>query len=297
MQNRYRHEEEVLSFLQRWLPGRRWGLVPPRWGRGRETYVATGGGESYFVKLGVRLEPYLAMSAADLTPPVLRSESLTDGTTILIQPYLSARTPSWGDFAFLLDDFAAVVRQMQHDPQVQDAIAHATSPNYRDMAVAAYDRLTARWLSNRDRLPRNATERVDNALAGLWEQVQEISGSGVVAAHNDICNANWLITAAGKIYLVDLDEMAMDDPAQDLGALLWWYYPPELRASFLKATGWRADERLAGRMRVRMAMHCLSILLPREHSFDELDPAAFPHRLVDLEAVLAGVENPRGYGD
>ncbi len=297
MQDRSRHQQEVLSFLQRSLTGRRWVLVPPRWGSGRETYVATGDGGSYFVKLGVRPEPYLAMSACDLTPPVLRSGSLTDGTTILIQPYLAARTPSWRDFAFLLDEFASVVRQMQHGPQVQDAIAHATSPNHKDMAVAAYGRLTARWLANRDRLPRNATERVDNALAGLWEQIQEISGSGVVAAHNDICNANWLITAAGKIYLVDLDEMAMDDPAQDLGALLWWYYPPELRASFLKATGWRAEEGLARRMRVRMAMHCLSILLPRERSFDELDAAAFPRRLVDFGAVLAGVDNPRGYGD
>ena len=297
MQNRYRHEHEVVSFLQRSLTGSRWRIGPPRWGRGRETYVASGDRGSYFVKLGARPEPYLAMSACDLTPPILGSGTLTDGTTILIQPYLAARAPSWGDFALRLDEFANVVRKMQCDPRVHEAVAHATSPRHRDLAESAFGRLTARWLSNRDLLPREATERVDNALAGLWGEIQEISGSGVVAAHNDICDANWLITAAGKIYLVDLDEMAMDDPAQDLGALLWWYYPPELRARFLKAVGWHADGRLARRMRVRMAMHCLSILLPREHSFDELDAAAFPRRLVDFESVLAGADNPRGYGD
>jgi hypothetical protein len=50
-------------------------------------------------------------------------------------------------------------------------------------------------------------------------------------------NANWLFVSCRKIYIVDLDSMAMDDPAFDLGALLWWYYPPEFRQRFLKLAG------------------------------------------------------------
>ena len=48
-------------------------------------------------------------------------------------------------------------------------------------------------------------------------------------------------------------------------------------------------------MQVRMAMHCLHILLPREGSFDRFDAASFPEDLVDFRAAFAGEENPQGY--
>jgi len=67
-------------------------------------------------------------------------------------------------------------------------------------------------------------------------------GAGLVSSHNDICNANWLIAADGQVYLVDLEAMSLDDPAQDMGALLWWYYPPESRRTFLEIAGYQYDE-------------------------------------------------------
>jgi hypothetical protein len=51
------------------------------------------------------------------------------------------------------------------------------------------------------------------------------------------------------------------------------------------------------RMRVRMAMHCLSITLPREQGFEKFDPVLFAEALTDFRAVLAGRENPQGYED
>jgi thiamine kinase-like enzyme len=76
-------------------------------------------------------------------------------------------------------------------------------------------------------------------------------------SHNDICNANWLLTPQGRLYLIDLELMSLDDPAVDIGATLWWYYPPELRRRFLEVVGYADDESFRIRMRVRMAMHCL----------------------------------------
>jgi hypothetical protein len=74
----------------------------------------------------------------------------------------------------------------------------------------------------------------------------------------------------------------------------WWYYPPELRQQFLEIVGYASDEPFRERMRVRMAMHCLSILLPREKSFDGFDPEAFVDSLTDFRAIVAGRENPPG---
>ena len=51
------------------------------------------------------------------------------------------------------------------------------------------------------------------------------------------------------------------------------------------------------RMRVRMAIHCLEITLPREESFDRFDPESFDESLRDFKAVLGGKENPEGYID
>ena len=122
-------------------------------------------------------------------------------------------------------------------------------------------------------------------------------GTGLVASHNDICNANWLISTDEQLYLVDLEFMSLDDPALDIGATLWWYYPPKLREDFLIKTGYINDTTFESRMRVRMMMHCLSITLPREQSFDEFDPASFAESLTDFRAILAGKENPKGYED
>jgi hypothetical protein len=87
----------------------------------------------------------------------------------------------------------------------------------------------------------------------------------------------------------------MDDPAHDMGALLWWYYPPELRQQFLDIAGYRYDDEFQYRMRVRMAMHCLNILLPRVGSFDKFDPERYEDSLDDFRAILDGRENPQGY--
>ncbi len=125
----------------------------------------------------------------------------------------------------------------------------------------------------------------------------DFKGSGLVASHNDICNANWLLAEDGSLYLVDLDSMSRDDPALDIGATLWWYYPPELRPEFLAKAGYGNDPEFKKRMQVRMAMHCLNIALPRADSFDQFEPASFAEDLIDFRAIFAGQENPQGYED
>src|SRR6185503_8118958 len=113
------------------------------------------------------------------------------------------------------------------------------------------------------------------SLNQLIQQVSLFSGEGLVASHNDICNANWLFASDGKIYIVDFESMSVDDPAADMGALLWWYYPPELRQRFLEIAGYPYNDNFKFRMRVRMAFHCLSITLPRAGSFDQFKPEGF----------------------
>jgi len=50
-------------------------------------------------------------------------------------------------------------------------------------------------------------------------------------------------------------------------------------------------------MRIRMALHCLNILLPRKDSVDRFNAESFDDALDEFKAVLAGKENPQGYKD
>lgn len=295
MQNRRQHQQDVEVFLQTAFSVSGWAFSLPR-GSGGETYFAQSDGRSYFVKLGAHLERTLAAAEIGLTPAVLAAGQLEDGTSILVQPVIAGRNPEPKDFQTQLEQAVNIVGRLHHNPEIKQTLAQASSDLYSAAGVRMLVQLRRRWERCKEQVPGVAAF-VDEALAQLAETVAGFGGEGLVVSHNDICNANWLLTPDGRFYLVDLDALALDDPANDLGALLWWYYPPALRSRFLDVAGYVDSPALRSRMQARMALHCLSIMLPRDQSFDRFDPARFPEQLADFRAVLAGEENPQGYGE
>jgi thiamine kinase-like enzyme len=295
MQTRCQHRQEVTAFLQSHLSNRRWELALPSSGRGQETYVAQSNDSRCFVKLGAHIPRYEAMASLDLTPAIIASGYLRDGTSVLVETYIEGRNPSWHDFRHLLPRMAGAVNTMHHSPALRGVLPAVASETYREAGLGAARRVQDKWALYRAQVPAVA-DYVDEALAALKQAIQGFAGCGLVASHNDICNGNWLIALDGRIYLVDLEAMCLDDPAHDMGSLLWWYYPPELRPRFLTRAGYQYDEAFQNRMRVRMALHCLDILLPRPGSFDRFRADTFADELADLRAVVAGRDNPQGYG-
>lgn len=295
MPNRQEHQQEVRAFLQKTLSIHNWEFSLPH-GTGMETYVVQGNGGGYFVKVGAPIERYLAMAEICLTPPVLVYGQLDSGCSILVQPFIAGRTPSRRDYRDHLEGVAALIRKMHHHPQVRGTIQQEHSHSHKDAGVKALNHLLQKWERYKPQVPSIA-DFVDHSLEYLAQQIHLFSSEGLVASHNDICNANWLFGSDGRIYIVDFESMSMDDPALDMGALLWWYYPPELRQQFLEIAGYPYDDEFRFRMRVRMAMHCLHITLPRENSFDCLIPRDYGESLTDFKAILHGKENPQGYYD
>lgn len=295
MPNRQEHQAEVSCFLQEHFPNQSWSFSLPR-GTGTETYLVQGTGQNYFVKVGAPVERYLAMAEIDLTPPLLACGQLPSGASILVQPFVAGRNPSCRDYWDRLEEAATLVRKMHNSPGVQATLPRASSNLHKDAGRQALDRLSQKWKHYRAQVPR-AAGFVDRSLEALARQVDLFSSDGLVASHGDICNANWLFASTGKLYIVDLESMSMDDPAADLGALLWWYYPPELRKRFLEIAGYRYDDNFQFRMQTRMAIHCLHITLPRADSFDIFDASEYEEWLTDFRAILAGKENPQGYNE
>ncbi len=176
-----------------------------------------------------------------------------------------------------LEQIATAISRTHHSLELQRVLPAVSSDLYRAVGLESLARLQHRWTYFRTQVPEVA-DFVDDSLAELNRQVQRFSGAGLVASHNDICNANWIISAEGQFYLIDLESMSLDDPAVDIGVTLWWYYPPALRSRFLEIVGYANDELLQFRMRVRMAMHCLDITLPRSRNLMSLTLPLLPRR-------------------
>lgn len=260
-----------------------------------ETYIVEANGQHYFVKVGAPIERYVVMAEIGLTPPVLAHGQLEGGDSIIVQPFIKGRKPSLRDYWDQLENVAQLIRRMHNDEKVRGSIPPAAADRHKDAGLHALRQLRGTWEQYRARVS-DVAAFVDDSLAWLAGQIEGFSTKGLVTSHNDICNANWLFADDGRIYLVDFESMELDDPALDLGALLWWYYPPALRKQFLEIAGYQYDDELKFRMRVRMSMHCLHIALPREGSFDEFSSDHFHDRLEDFRASIEGKENPKGYG-
>ena len=317
------HQLEVQFFLREHFPSQAWEFSLPK-GTGSETYFAQNNERSCFIKLGAQADRYQTLASLGLTPEVLAAGLLDDGTSILVQPFVAARTPTRRDYQIHLEQFATAIARVHSNPSIKKVLPRASSELYRELGLEALARIRQKWSRYQAQVPQTAGF-IEESLELLGQQAQDFQGAGLVASHNDICNANWLIDPDGHLYLIDLDSMQLDDPArgfsakfegpldmrmnpqrgQSVSALLerirpealWWYYPPELRQKFLTIVGHADDRAFENRMRVRMTLHCLNICLPRENSFDQFDPAAFSGRLADFRACLASEENPQGYAD
>lgn len=291
---RDQHKPEVLAFLRRELTGQRWEIWLPPSGTGHETYLARSDGGAFFIKLGAEPERYRLMSELGLSPPVVAAGFLTDGTSILVQQQISGHRPSRRDFHLHLRKFAQGLRDTHNHEKLQQILPGRGSDSYKTVGFKVLEDVVQRWEKYKTQVPASAGY-VDEKIQVLWDQVNQFEGHGLVASHNDVCNGNWLVSTQGTIYLLDYESMSLDDPAQDLGAILWWYYPPGMRRKFLEIAGYRHEAALRERMRVRMAIHNLNIILPRHQSYDRFNAGSFEESLVDFRAVVEGKENPQGY--
>src|SRR5215510_1238288 len=230
MHHRQDHQGEVRWYLQEHFRIQDWSFSLPR-GSGMETYFAEGGRQNYFVKVGAPVEQYLVMAERGLTPPIIAYGELKSGLSIIIQPFIEGRRPSTKDFYNQLEKVATVVQKMHHHSRAVGLLQAASSNHFREAGLQALDLLRTKWEKYKAQVP-GITDFVKSSLEHLAQQVNLFAGEGLVVSHNDLCNANLLFASDGKIYIVDFESMSMDDPAADMGALLWWYYPPELRQQF-----------------------------------------------------------------
>jgi len=290
------HRIEVISFLKTNVRNQSWEISLPQHGTGNETYFGQSSGRLYFIKLGANTDRYQVMSNLGLSPQIIALGHLGDGTSILVQERVNGKIPNRKDFHLHLKKFAESIKKTHHCEGLKQILPKRSSSFYKDVGLEILEEVELRWKKHELEVSE-FSEYVNEKIAYLKHQIDQFTGDGLVASHSDICNGNWLVSHDEKLYLLDYDSMTLDDPALDLGAILWWYYPPKMREEFLEITGYENDESLRNRMRIRMAIHNLNILIPRENSFDRFTAETFGAALADFRATIDGRENPQGYYD
>jgi len=262
--SRYQHRTQVISFLQKNVSNRNWKIILPRYGTGNETYFARDNGQSYFIKLGAETVRYQVMSNLGLSPPVIATGYLEEGISVLVQQQINGKKPSRKDFHRHLRQFAQSIRKVHHSEELKRFLPERASSLYKDVGLEVLGEIERRWRKYESKVPISA-EYVNEKIDYLKNRLRQFDGRGLVASHNDICNGNWLVSSDESIYLLDYESMSLDDPALDVGAILWWYYPPEKRKEFIEIAGYTNDENFGERMRIRMAVHNLSIIISRKN--------------------------------
>jgi thiamine kinase-like enzyme len=235
-----RHWQQICAYLQKHLSPCEWEFTLPE-GNGHETYFAHCGVTTYFVKIGASAPRYELLASEGLTPEVVSAGHLEDDSPILVQSYIAGKKPSRQDYQAHLEKVAGIIRAIHQNSRLQHILSRVSFDNCREVAAQALAHLRNRWEFYKPQVPDQAAF-VEDCLSRLAQIVPQLAGSGLVASHNDICNANWILTEDDRFYLIDLEAMSLGDPACDVGALLWWYFPPAMRQRFFELAGYPIDK-------------------------------------------------------
>ncbi len=134
MHNRQQHQLEMRAFLHKRLSSRDREFTRPM-GNGKETYFAPGDGSTYFVKSGAPSGIYQAMSLIGVTPLVIAIGLMEDGTSLLVQSYVTGRRPSRKDYRDDLAQIVKVIEKTHQCPELRRRPPESPTENVRYIRV------------------------------------------------------------------------------------------------------------------------------------------------------------------
>jgi hypothetical protein len=67
------------------------------------------------------------MSSIGLTPPVLASGYLEDGTSLVVQPYIKGKKPTRKDYRLYIKQIATTINRMHRSAEIKQVLPEASS--------------------------------------------------------------------------------------------------------------------------------------------------------------------------
>lgn len=232
------HLEDIL--------GEGWDVYPAGGATG-EAFIAVNDQQKLFLKRNS--SPFLAvLSAEGIVPKLMWTRRLENGDVITAQHWLNGRELKQAEMD--KEPVAKLLRKIhQSQPLLSMLKRLGKSPLRPEGILTEIETNIEQDILN---IPK-----VSQAFSFLRENLLLIESNETAVCHCDINHNNWLLTDAGKLYLIDWDGAMIADPAIDLGSLLYTYVPRENWSDWLERYGLSLD---AG-LEMRMKWHAISQLL------------------------------------
>jgi aminoglycoside phosphotransferase (APT) family kinase protein len=237
---------ELRRLLRELIGGGDWRLRSMTLGRGdRDKVIAERDGQRYFVKLMWPPGAAATRAAAEvgLAPPVIATGRLVDSRAVVVQQFVTGssgaepRVREWmlSHASDLADLFASLARRADLSASLptrqSESPRERAEVRLRDMQVVANEVQSSGW-AELDR-----AEKMLRRMRVLSDALPDVPHP-LVPVHGDPQWANWLLTTAGQLYLVDWDHARLDDPVTDPARLAWWLYEPgPQRRHFIERCG------------------------------------------------------------
>jgi aminoglycoside phosphotransferase (APT) family kinase protein len=276
--------DRVRNILQQHFPKTKWNISLPDDGQHRASYIAKSKEIQVFIKFDVPIDAIQRLGEIKVAPRIVAS-GLYEGSTYMVQEYITGRYPDWRWFANHLPYLAAFIRRYHSDHQLTSILAQTMTTHCDDHIALDLATLETQFTSlNVDGL--HAPEIV-SAFDELKNQAHTLRSDKLVPVHPDPNTKNMLLVDT-RLLMVDWDDLQLSDPMRDAGLLLWWYVSPIKWPIFFQAYGLVLDENLVDRIYWWAARSSFAIAL--WHVEHEFDCTAF---LQDFIAALNKCNNPR----
>lgn len=273
----------VRIILQKHLNTPGWLITPPEDGQQKASFIAQHGSGRVFIKFDVPVAALQRLGEIGVAPRVIAGGTL-DGSSYVVQEYITGTYPDWRWFAHHLPMLAAFIKRY-HDDQALPSLVAANEPTSyvehvaRDLAFLEnqFMSLYAEELH---------APNIVSAFEKLKAQSRHLQAVPLVPVHPDPNSKNILLTG-DSLLMVDWDDIQLSDPMRDAGLLLWWYVAQHRWREFFEAYGLTMDGKLIERIYWWAARTSFAIALWHvEHGYD-CQPF-----LLDFLAAVKGESNP-----
>ena len=143
--------------------------------------------------------------------------TLEDGTTIMVQEFISGRTPTRHDYRNHIEDFANAINKIHHCDEIKKTLPKPENDQFSTIGTSVLNDIDKRWNKYNHLVPDSA-DFVDQGINQLREAVYQFTGSGLVASHNDICNS---VITSYSIHYTKLYDKTQYDARSDNNIRSW----------------------------------------------------------------------------
>jgi aminoglycoside phosphotransferase (APT) family kinase protein len=275
---------KVRLILQQHFPKTKWNISLPDDGQHRASYIAQSEELQVFIKFDVPIEAIQRLSEIQVAPRLVAS-GLYEGSSYVVQEYITGRYPDWRWFANHLPYLATFMKCYHSDDQLVSLLARTMTTHYAEHVALDLAALEIQFRS----LNANGVHapEIVSAFDKLKNQARTLRSDKLVPVHPDPNTKNMLLRDT-RLMMVDWNNLQLSDPMRDAGLLLWWYVSPKQWPIFFQVYGLVLDENLVNRIYWWAARSSFAIALWHvEHEFDCTD------FLQDFIAAVNKLDNPR----